>query len=387
MTILFWFSILFILYAYVGYPLIIGLLSVFFPKKDCPQQPTGNLSVSVIIAAKNEEKNIVKRIHNLLSLEYPCNRYEIIIVSDGSDDRTNDLVADMMMKRANIQLISYAPSRGKAYALNLGVEKAKGDIIIFADCRQYFSKDAIVALTANFADETVGCVSGELFFLNEKKKEPQVEIGTYWKYEKMIRKAESATGSVVGATGAVYAVQKKLYQPIPENTLLDDVLIPMNVVFRGYRAVYDGRAQAFDRISGSVKEEWKRKVRTLAGNWQLASLKPDLLNPRKNPIWWRFVSHKFARLLVPVFLVLALVASIHLDKLFYKVCTILQLGFYGLSVAGAIVPASRQFPLINLIHFFMVLNLAAIAGFLRWITGRCNTVWKTAAVFKEDRTQ
>lgn len=386
MELLFWFSTLFVLYTYIGYPIIICLQSKIASANISKQHPIEYPAVSIIIAAKNEEKNIIRRIHNLLNMEYPRD-YEIIVVSDGSEDETNTLVADEMRNHANIELVAYAPSRGKAHALNRGVERATGEIIVFTDCRQVFSTNAVLELVVNFSEDVVGCVSGELFFKNEQWNEPKVEVGAYWKYEKFIRKAESSAGSVVGATGAIYAIRKKLYKPIPEKTILDDVLIPMNIVRQGYRVIYDGRAEAYDQISKDVKEEWKRKVRTLAGNWQLVSLEPALLNPMKNPIWWRFISHKIARLLVPGFLVFVFIASIHQNGIFYNSCTLLQFGFYGLFLIGAIIPSARQVPLINLIYFFLVLNLAAVAAFLKWITGGCETVWKPSTVQGEDQSR
>lgn len=334
-------------------------------------------TVSVVIAAGDEERAIGKRLENLLVQDYPRNLVEIIVVSDGSTDETERVVEgylDQGVKSCRLEL-----KRGKAAALNVGIGEAQGDIIVFADARQRFEESAVRHLVGNFADPAVGCVSGELVLLEDASSGIHAEVGLYWRYEKWIRKMESATGSVVGATGAIYAIRKSLYRRLPEGTILDDVLTPLNIVQQGYRAVFDGNALAFDVVSRDLGREWRRKVRTLAGNWQLMSLYPVLAFPLANRIWWRFMSHKVTRLLVPFFAPLVLVTGFTLEESGYRGCaTAMTLGLF-LAATGALLPCSRRFRIINTLYVFTAINVAAVVGFWKWATGQCGKTWQTVS--------
>jgi poly-beta-1,6-N-acetyl-D-glucosamine synthase len=260
--------------------------------------------VTVVIAARNEGENIERRIRNIIDQDYPKERLEVIIVSDGSEDATDDIVKTIIKEtelwaKGFLRIHSFKPSLGKPFCINMGVAAANGDFIVFTDCRQRFADNAIKELIKNFVDEKVGCVSGELVFEETPGSSIEAEMGAYWRFEKWLRKLESVTGSVPGATGAIYAVRKKLFRPLPVQTLLDDVLIPMHICMQGFRTIFEGKAIAYDMVSMNLGFEKKRKIRTLAGNWQLLILEPKLLSPFKNPIWARFFSHKILRLLIP----------------------------------------------------------------------------------------
>jgi cellulose synthase/poly-beta-1,6-N-acetylglucosamine synthase-like glycosyltransferase len=374
MKLLFWLSFWFIGYTYVGYPLLLWLQSRMAGKKirKDPIMPT----VSVVISALNEEGRIGPRLDNLLAQRYPAENLEIIVVSDGSSDGTGEIVRSFAER--NVRLLELSGSRGKAVAVNLGVAESRGEVVVFADARQKFEPDVVANLAANFADPQVGCVSGELMLVEDAGCAIGHQMGAYWKYEKWIRKTESRTGSMVGATGAIYAIRRSLYQSLPEGTILDDVLTPMKMVMQGCRTVFDGDAIAFDAVSKDVKQEWTRKVRTLAGNWQLLVLAPALMLPWRNPGWWRFLSHKVFRLLVPYCLIALFAASLLQPGIFYRAAASLQFAFYGMALTGALLPAARSIRLVSLGYFFMVLNAAAVAGFWRWVTGRCLSAWKPA---------
>lgn len=382
MKTLFWLSACFVVYVYAGYPLLLALRAALRKRRvgRGPLSPT----VSVVLAVYNEEERICARLENLLSQQYPEEKFEVIVVSDGSTDRTDQLVAPFAGQRVRLERLD--TRQGKAVAVNKGVGSACGEIILFTDVRQSFEPGVISRLVANFNDPGVGCVSGELLFLRDPESRIQAEMGGYWHYEKWIRKNEALTGSAVGATGAIYAMRRALYRPLPPGTILDDVLTPMNVVLQGYRTVFDGSALAFDLVSKDFSQEWKRKVRTLAGNWQLITLCPALLLPYRNPCWWRFLSHKLFRLLVPFALLLALAGGALAQGTFYRLLTMLQLAFYLAGIAGALAPAARSYRLVNLISFFLVMNLAALAGFWRWASGRCQTAWLPAYSDKGSRT-
>lgn len=374
MAALFFVSLAIVVYTYLGYPLCLALLGKTRgrPVAKGPLQPT----VSVLVAACNEEQAIVRRIENLLAQEYPAGRLEIVVVSDGSSDRTAELARGVAGE--GIQVLELAQRQGKAAALNAAAARAGGELLLFCDARQSFDADAVAQLAANFRDPTVGCVSGELMLHRSGSDGIQVEMGAYWRYEKWIRRAESATGSVVGATGAIYAMRRALYRDLPQGVLLDDVMTPMRVVLQGYRSVFDGSARAHDQVSSRVGEEWLRKVRTLAGNWQLMSLEPSLLLPWRNPCCWRFISHKVLRLVVPVALVLMALSAPLLEGPLFRAATWLQLFFYGLALLGGVAPAARRNRLVNVSYFFVVLNAGALAGFWCWATGRSGTAWRPA---------
>ena len=371
---LLWISILFVLYTYTGYPFLLKLLSLFRP---CAVTMGGEaiFSVSIVIAAFNEEKNIDRRLANILLQRYPQELLEIIVVSDGSSDATcNKLRA---CSHSNVRLVELERRSGKASAINAGIAEARGKIIVFTDARQEFEPDAISRLIANFNDPGVGCVSGELHFFQESGSTIRKEMGAYWKYEKWVRKMESSSGSVVGATGAIYAIRRELFEPLPVGTILDDVLIPLAIVQKGYRTVFEGAAAAFDSVSTDVGKEWQRKVRTLAGNWQLLTLNPDLCLPWRNRNWWRFISHKIMRLLVPFALISLFICSMVQSGWQYRVVTALQALCYVLALIGLCLPVSRGIRLINFCYFFLVMNAAAVAGLWIFLTGQCTTVWKS----------
>jgi len=378
MQTLFIISLLFIIYTYLGYPAYLIIRSKMFPRPINKEYNVQLPRVSIVIAARNEEKNMEARIKNLLDIDYPQDKYEVIIVSDGSDDQTNSIVANYSAAHKNIRLISYFPSQGKPVALNKGVKEATGEIIVFGDSRQRFEKRAVLELAANFSDPRVGCVSGELVFLEGPDSSIQKEMGAYWHYEKMVRKLESRTGSVAGATGAIYAVRKSLYTDIPRETILDDVLIPLYTILQGYRCVFDPSAVAYDYVSKDMQSELTRKIRTLAGNWQLLALEPKLLLPGANKIWWGFFSHKIFRLLVPFFLIYLFLVNFFLAGVFFMLTLAGQLLFYSAFAVACFKPSVREKRPINLIYFFVQLNYAALAGTWYFLSGNINKTWKKA---------
>jgi len=371
---LFWISAAFVVYTYAGYPLWLVLKARLAPL--CVQRGHCTPFLSVVIAAGNEEANIAGRIENLLAQDYPADRYQIVVVSDGSTDRTSQLVASYAER--NVFLVALPERVGKAAALNQGVGRTCGEIVVFADARQRFEQDALLRLASNFADPTVGCVSGELMLIDAAGGGIKVEMGSYWRYEKAIRRLESDSGSVVGATGAIYAIRRRLYRPLPPGTVLDDVLTPLNVAGQGYRVVFDGGARAYDQVSQGLDQEWARKVRTLAGNLQLLQLSPSLALPGGSPLWWRFLSHKIFRLLVPFALGLTLAGSLGSEGTVYRLALLAQGGLYLTALAGWLIPSLRGVRPVKLAVFFVMLNLAALAGFWLWVTGRCASSWRPA---------
>jgi len=392
MTLVFWLSIAVIVYVYVGYPALLHVWATFRALRPAeestpessinPQSPihqspitpqsairTPQCDVSIVIAAHNEASRLTARIDNLLAQDYVAGRRQIIVVSDGSTDDT----LDVLSRYAGVVDVVTVPRGGKALALNAGVARARFDIIVFADARQMFAPDALKELVASFSDPRIGAVSGELLLdaespcrragadrrsidrrraARELASDRRIEerrrtirstiadgVGLYWTYEKHIRKSESAIDSTLGATGAIYAIRRSLYQPLPADTILDDVLTPMRVVLAGYRVVFTERARAYDRAAIDADAEARRKVRTLAGNYQILALEPRLLLPWRNRVWLQYVSHKLGRLVVPHALLALFAASIVLsvEHAFYFSVLGAQVIFYVLAGCGALI--------------------------------------------------
>jgi cellulose synthase/poly-beta-1,6-N-acetylglucosamine synthase-like glycosyltransferase len=263
--------------------------------------------------------------------------------------------------------------QGKASALNVGAGVADGEIICFTDARQLIAPDALKMLVSNFADPRVGCVSGELV-LQGRDDARTDGVRLYWSLEKKIREWESAAGSVVGATGALYAARRRLVESIPSGTILDDVLIPLTIARRGYRVVFEPRAIVWDSFQGSSGQELRRKIRTLTGNYQLPRQQPWLLT-LDNPILFEFVSHKLLRLFVPFLLITLLLSGTVLSGWVYRIATLFQLMFYSSSLFAFFRFKVRSFgKLPEAALAFLLLNAAAFIALIYVVTGR-KKVW------------
>ena len=336
--ILIWIALAFLLYVHVGYPfvLLVWRRLASRPVRKGFWEP----SVSILIAARNERETIEAKILNCLQLDYPKEKLQVLLALDAPSDGTEEIAwkyADKIVK-----VSSFSQHEGKAGTLNRAAASAKGDILVFADVRQQFDRRALSELVANFHDPSVGAVSGELMLMDESGREAADGVGLYWRYEKWIRAQEAEIHSMMGATGSIYAIRRELFTPIPPDTILDDVAIPMNIVLRGKRAVFDGSARAYDQVSASPQHEYARKVRTLAGNYQVLARMPALLSPLHNPVWLQFISHKVGRLLVPYFLVLLFVANLFALHGAYLVLFCLQSAWYMMAFAGSLL--SRRAP-------------------------------------------
>jgi len=328
---IFWLSFGFVFYVYGGYPLLLRLWSWLSarPVRKSAFEPR----VSIVIAAHNERENIVRRIRNCLELDYPREKLEVVVSLDGPSDGTDELAEAFARE---ITIVRSTRREGKPAAINRAVPHTTGEILLFGDARQTFAPDAVRELVANFSDPGVGVVSGELMILDGAGKEASDGAGLYWRYEKSLRLMESSIHSVLGATGAIYAIRRNLFRPLQPDTLLDDVAIPMGAVLSGYRSVLEPRARAYDR-SAPPEVEYRRKVRTLTGNYQLVSRVPDLLVPWRNPVFFQFVSHKIGRLVAPYFLVALFISNVFLLHGFYLITFGLQAAWYLLVLAGVAV--------------------------------------------------
>jgi cellulose synthase/poly-beta-1,6-N-acetylglucosamine synthase-like glycosyltransferase len=368
MKLIFWICFAVTTYAYCGYAAWLWFYVRL--RKQPILKKSLDCTVSVIIAAHNEELNLPAKLKNLRLLDYPQDHLQIVIASDGSTDRTSDILHEHI---PHVLPVILDKSSGKASALNEAVRRATGEILVFVDVRQVVELNAISELTSCFADPTVGAASGELLLEDAANRATGDALGIYWKIEKMVRKLESASGSVVGVTGAIYAIRRELYTEIPVGTILDDVLIPMNVARLGKRVVFQPSAIARDRIFSEKGKEFSRKVRTLTGNYQLLRFAPWLLSPA-NPLLFRFISHKLLRLLVPVLMIVMLVTSAAVRGPLYETIFWLQIVFYLFAVVGLLNPLSKKLKPVAIASTFVMLNAAAAVAFYNFIVGK-NRVW------------
>jgi poly-beta-1,6-N-acetyl-D-glucosamine synthase len=363
-----------IAYVYVVYPLAVSLLASLRRPRRGEAAPGPIPAFSVVLVVHNEAARISGRLDELVGLiEMTGRRAELIVVTDGCTDPT------ATMARAHpssmVRVIELLDQKGKAYALSLGCQAAQGDVLVLADARQRWAADALRRLLGNFNRPEVGAVGGQLVI--ENAAGVLEGVGLYWRYEKWLRRNEARLHSTVGVSGAICAVRRNLFQPVPCGVLLDDVYWPLLVVMQGWRVVYEEFALAYDHLPERAADEFGRKVRTLSGNFQLAAVLPQALLPWRNPIWTQFVSHKLLRLLVPWMLLALLLTNAVLPGPLYRVSLVAQILFYGVALL-ALMFRSR-WRLATAAGSFVVLNAAAWLGFWVWICGRTEGSWKKVA--------
>ena len=369
----FWLAAGLIAYTYVGYVCWLRLRILWRSRPVLRGSITP--SVSVVMVVRNEENGLRSKMQNLAGLNYPSDRCQIVVVSDGSTDRTEEILQGLA-RDPRITVVLNQISQGKASGLNDAIQVATGEIVMFTDARQQIESDALRLLIENFADPSVGCVSGELMLGDPSQGESGQGLSLYWRIEKRVRELEAASDSVVGATGAIYAVRRELLQAVPPGTILDDVYLPMEVVRQGKRVIFDARARAWDLPNLGAAREFSRKVRTLSGNYQLVQLAPWLLS-RENPIRFEFVSHKLMRLAIPFALAALLLSSLFLDGFFYRAALVGQLFFYALSALSISRLARRGIlaRISDAAGTFVLLNAAALVASANFVAGR-RAAWR-----------
>ncbi len=342
----------FVVYVLAGYPLLLAFRARGGgkPVAKSPFQ----YSVSVLLAVRNGERFLAEKLRSIYALEYPRDLLQVIVISDGSTDSTDQIAAEFP-----VELIRVPPG-GKAAALNAGMARATGDILFFTDVRQTLAPESLRNLVACFSDPSVGVASGELVILDGETQE-ETSVGLYWRYEKWMRRRLSQLDSVMGATGCIYCMRRSLAVPLPADTLLDDVHLPMAAFFKGYRVIWDDSAKAYDYPT-HLDAEFHRKVRTQAGVYQVIGAYPQLLG-MQNRMWIDFASHKLGRLLLPFALILIALSSFFLPAPWSSIALLGQAAFYGLALLDMVTPDG--FPLKRLtspIRTFVVLMAAALCA-------------------------
>ncbi len=372
MKIIFWISLTVILYTYAGYPIAMWMLARLRPRswKFAPITP----SVSVVLAVHNGIALLPRKIRHLLDLDYR-NTKEIIVVSDGSTDGTAELLAGL--RNPLLKSIALKEHGGKAVAVNAGVAEATGEVVLFVDLRPEIAPGAIRQLVGNFADPKVGCVAGELTLRREGHDATSAAVGgLYWRYEQWIRKCESAVDSPVGVYGGFYAIRRELAVEQPAGMILDDMFQPLSIIRMGYRSVLDVNANVYDTWPEKAAGEFHRKVRTLAGNFQLFRLAPWTLMPQ-NRVLFQLVSHKVMRLIVPYLMVLLFVSTLALAPVSPVYAALVAIEICG--AALAILGLRFRIPLLHSVaapaSALLMLNAAAVVGFYKFLFTR-GSLWK-----------
>ncbi|MGH7230381.1 MAG: glycosyltransferase family 2 protein, partial [Nitrospiraceae bacterium] len=261
-VIVFWAALLFLFYTYVGYPLI-ACLGALWQRHPVNKDKMYSPRVSFLILAHNEEKVIRRKLENVLSLEHQGEKPEILVASDGSTDDTNKIASEF--KDRGVSLLPFPKRAGKTQVLNQAVPLCRGEIVVLSDARQIYAPNAIIELIANFSDVKVGAATGDLQFQAIPNSKDGEQIGLYWKYEKWIRKLQSERDSTPVVTGAMYAIRKSLFRPLPTKCIADDLAMPMSIIRQNHRVIFDPTAKAFDNYSRTLEEEFRKRVRTIAG--------------------------------------------------------------------------------------------------------------------------
>jgi cellulose synthase/poly-beta-1,6-N-acetylglucosamine synthase-like glycosyltransferase len=357
-------------YAFAGYPALAIAMARRARCHGTPLQRSDWPGLTVVIAARNEAARIPDRIRNLLASHYPAAKLRVLVVDDGSDDAT--AAAAESVGDPRVRVLRMPVPLGKAAALNAALATVDTPVTVFADARQRFQADALAELASRFDAPDVGAVTGELLLeAAPDSSDPVAGNGAYWKLERRLRAAEAKLGWAHGASGAIYAIHTVLFRPMPPGLLLDDVFTPLQVVRQGLRVNHAPGAIALDLPGTHLRHEFRRKLRTLAGNWQLLAAQPWLLLPWRNPVFFAWASHKFVRLLAPWALLLALLASALSPSPLLQALFWLQLAAYGMAVATVLFPAvARRIPLAGTAGSFVTLNAAALLSLPLWLGRR-----------------
>lgn len=363
-------------YVYLFYPFllyVVAWVKVSGTRLKAEEKVGSYLSVSMIVSAYNEEEHIKEKIENFLSLDYPTEKIWLLIGSDGSTDGTANLVKSFASER--IRLFEYGTRRGKTAVLNDVAKIAKGEIIIFSDADTMYDMNAIKSLVSHFNDKAVGGVCGRL--LLDGADGSLASEGLYWRYENYIKEKESEIKTMVGINGQIFAIRRELFEPLPENVITEDQVLGIKILGRGYNILFDKEAIAKERI-GTPREEFNRRVRISAGNFQSIAFSSKILNPKTGFASFALWSHKILRWFAPFFLIAIFITNLFLLKiLFFKFVFFGQIIFYLTFVIyyGLTILKIKE-RITEAIYYFITMNLAVLLGFYRFLTNSQKVTWK-----------
>lgn len=377
-SVIFWVCIGAVAYAYVGYPALLAVFARLFGKPPIVPSEDDLPTLSIVIAAHNEESVISERVANLLALDYPADRFEILIASDGSTDRTCELVRQFDDDR--IHLLDFQVNRGKSAVLNDALGLARGEVVVLSDANTMMEPAAARRLARWFRDPSVGVVCGRLVLVDSATGGNA--DGLYWKFETYLKRWEARLGALLGANGAIYAIRRSVFPDLPSRIAVDDFVIPLLARLRSACAlVYEPTAIATEETAPEIRAEFSRRSRIGAGGFQSLSLLWPLIKPTQGWIAFTFLSHKVLRWICPFFLLGAAATSILLvSEPTYRWALLTQVGLYGAALAGYLSPAfGARFRAARLPAMFAAMNLALLAGFFLWASGRQGGVWRRTA--------
>lgn len=372
-----WLCVGLAVYGYLAYPLLIWCLARWFGRRaEVPEGDVAELPyVSLLIAAHNEAAEIEQRLQSALGTDYPSDRFEIVVASDGSTDATAEIVRRYASR--GVRLLDYGKRRGKAAVLNSAFPELRGEIVLLSDANTRIDPTAMRRLVRWFRRPTVGVVCGRLVLCDPVTG--RNADGLYWKYETFLKKCEGRLDALLGSNGAIYAIRRELFAPIPAQTIVDDFVIPLQAkLHTGCGIVYDAAAVAWEETPPDLGSEFRRRSRIGAGGFQCLTLLWRLLHPRHGWVAFSFFSHKLLRWLCPFFLMGALASNAFLwNESFYRGCLLGQFAFYGISLALPSLPARLRFlkPL-RLTTMFTAMNVALLVGFWRWLRGSQAAAWE-----------
>ncbi len=371
----FWFAIGLIAFTYVGYSLVILVLSrlVHNPVRRSPIEPR----VTYLITAYNEEKNIAAKLEQVLTLDYPADRLEIIVASDGSTDRTDQIVKGFSDR--GVRLIRVEGRVGKTETQNQAVRQASGDIVIFSDATTRYERSAIRNLVRNYADPSVGAVSGRYEYCNPTGAAIGLGSILFWRYENAIKTMQTDIKTVTGCCGCIYSVRRDAYAPLPAD-IISDLVEPLKVLEKGYRIVFEPDAIAYEETTEKSQEEFRMRVRVITRGMRGLLYMKTLFNPlRHGFVAFQLLSHKVLRWFIPVFMAIALVSNLFLLGVpFYNAALALQLAFYALALIGYVAePRNLLAKPLTIPLYFVTVNLAAVVAMYRIWRGHKAVTWET----------
>lgn len=378
---IFFISAALLLYNYLLYPFGVMLIARLRGSRPAPGTAWKNAewpSVTLIIAAYNEERVIEAKIHNSLGLDYPKDRLSIVVISDGSTDSTPLIMRSF--ENQGILSLHEPARRGKTAALNRAVAMARSDIVVFSDANNMFEKNALRELVKHFADPDVGGVCGLKQIYRSTERESSQGDGLYWRYESAIKEAESRLGSITNADGEIFAIRRELYERVDEQVINDDAEITFQLAQKGYRILYERRALSHEHASIRIEDDFHVKVRMVSGGFQTVARHWTFLMPPRSWFSFGFLSHKLLRWLAPELMILIALSSLWLvSQPFFLAMVALQAVFYMLAAAGWLGRHGfGRHPAFYVPFYLCAMNLAALLGLWRFIAGRQTTQWRKA---------
>jgi cellulose synthase/poly-beta-1,6-N-acetylglucosamine synthase-like glycosyltransferase len=372
---LFWICFGALIYVYAGYPLLLALLAAF--AHDKRPEPGYSPKISFLIAAYNEETNIGRKLEQTLALDYPADKLEVLVLSDGSTDRTDGIVKSFADPR--VRLLRMEPRRGKTAAQNRGARQAGGEILVFSDATTVYHSQALRFLASRYEDPTVGAASGRYQYFDPEGNSP-TGLGTiaFWNYENMLKMMQSKIRTISGCCGCIYSVRKNAYTELPED-VISDLVQPLWVILKGYRVVFEDRALAYEETTRSAGEEFSMRVRVVTRGIRGLLSVPDVLKPWKfGWVSFQLFSHKILRWLIAFFLIGLLAGTALLaDQPVFRLLLVLQAMFYLWALFTIAVPLQKKWKILGIPLYFCLLNAAAFCSVIAVLRGRKYVTWET----------